>query len=159
MTAHRPPVIANTAQAISQVYPILHFDDEIGAVTLLNIMLGRSGLKTLKFVDGQEALEMILNQPLSLVIGDISMPSPNALEMLPIIRQHAPTAGLPFMILSARGDSDTITRAMELGAHEYVTKPLLAHNMVDTVSRMILDFSVPYLISRGLMANPNVLYW
>jgi sigma-B regulation protein RsbU (phosphoserine phosphatase) len=104
--------------------PLLVVDDDEMNRDMLSRRLRRKGYEVAVAEDGQRALEMIRQQPFDLVVLDIMMPGLNGLEVLEILRRDRPATVLPIIMASARDQSDDIVRALELGANDYVTKPL-----------------------------------
>ncbi|MBT5229730.1 MAG: response regulator [Methylococcales bacterium] len=74
--------------------------------------------------NGPEALEMIDEHNYDLVLLDIVMPGMDGLEVLTIIRQRFSLVDLPVIMVTAKDLDADIVRAFQLGANDYVTKPL-----------------------------------
>jgi DNA-binding NtrC family response regulator len=70
----------------------------------------------LSVLDGRVGEEIIL------VVSDINMPGISALDLLPKVKKRKPA--LPVFVISAYGDADTVTAVLELGADEFLTKPV-----------------------------------
>jgi diguanylate cyclase (GGDEF)-like protein/PAS domain S-box-containing protein len=74
--------------------------------------------------DGQHALGLISQQPFDLVLLDVEMPAMSGMEVLQVLRQtYAPTQ-LPIIMVTAKTQSADIVEALQLGANDYVTKPI-----------------------------------
>ncbi len=116
---------------------ILVVDDEIGALTLIGIMLERGGFSVLKAKDAESALAVLDKDIPDLIILDVMMPGMNGIELCGLIRKRQDTAHVPVLILSARGDADSIMRGMEAGADDYLPKPILHHDLVAKVRTML----------------------
>src|SRR4030095_11608767 len=71
-----------------------------------------------------QALAMIEAQPFDLVLLDIMMPGISGLDVLKAVRQRYAAADLPVIMVTAKDESDDIVAALQLGANDYVTKPL-----------------------------------
>jgi DNA-binding response OmpR family regulator len=117
---------------------VLVVDDEIGALTLIGIMLERGGFNVLKAKDAEAALAILDQTTPDLIILDVMMPGMDGIELCSVIRQRPDTSNLPVLILSARGDADSVMRGMEAGANDYLPKPILHHDLV-TKARQILS--------------------
>ena len=100
---------------------ILAVDDEPNMRRLLEISLRQAGYKPVVAADGKEALGVIKNQTIDLVVSDLHMPSMNGLELLRSIRQDNET--LPFIMVTAQGEVKTAVEAMKLGASDYILRP------------------------------------
>lgn len=116
---------------------VLVVDDEIGALTLIGIMLERGGFNVLKAKDADSALAVLDQNTPDLIILDVMMPGINGIELCKIIRERGETVSTPVLILSARGDAESVMRGMEAGANDYLPKPILHHDLVSKV-RVIL---------------------
>lgn len=116
---------------------ILVVDDEIGALTLIGIMLERGGFDVLKARDAQAALGVLEETVPDLIILDVMMPGMNGIELCQVIRQSDATRKTPVLILSARGDAESIIKGIEAGANDYLPKPILHHDLVSKVRSML----------------------
>jgi DNA-binding response OmpR family regulator len=116
---------------------ILVVDDEIGALTLIGIMLERGGFEVLKAKDADQALSVLDLETPDLIILDVMMPGMDGIELCRVLRQRPDTAELPVLILSARGDAKSVMSGMDAGASDYLPKPILHHDLVAKVRRML----------------------
>lgn len=73
---------------------------------------------------GREALEKLAKESFDALLLDIMMPQMGGLEVLEHIRQMPDHADLPVILMSARAGSPDIVRGLELGANDYITKPI-----------------------------------
>jgi len=119
---------------------ILVVDDEIGALTLIGIMLERGGFHVLKAKDANAALAVLEKEKPDLIILDVMMPGMDGIELCHVIRGRDDVGDVPILILSARGDAESVMRGMDAGANDYLPKPILHHDLVDKVRKM-LDMS------------------
>jgi len=76
-----------------------------------------SGEEALEYLDGQGS-EAVL------ILSDINMPGMSGLELLKKIRSKSPTAPPIVMMITAYGDDENHSQAMNLGANDFLTKPL-----------------------------------
>lgn len=120
---------------------ILVVDDEIGALTLIGIMLERGGFNVIKAKDANAALAELEKTTPDLIILDVMMPGMDGIELCRVIRSRAATRSTPVLILSARGDAESVMRGMDAGANDYLPKPILHHDLVDKVRKM-LDMNI-----------------
>lgn len=116
---------------------ILVVDDEIGALTLIGIMLERGGFNVLKARDAKAALAVLDENNPDLIILDVMMPGMDGIELCQVIRTRDDTGKTPVLILSARGDAESIIRGIEAGANDYLPKPILHHDLVSKVRSML----------------------
>lgn len=116
---------------------IMVVDDEVGALTLIGIMLERGGFEVLKAKDAFAALEIVETSTPDLFILDVMMPRMDGIELCRQIRNREATAETPIIILSARGDTESIEEGFEAGANDYLSKPILHHDLVTKVRDML----------------------
>ena len=116
---------------------ILVVDDEIGALTLIGIMLERGGFDVLKARDARAALDILEDTLPDLIILDVMMPGMNGIDLCQAIRKREGTSKTPVLILSARGDAESIIHGIEAGANDYLPKPILHHDLVSKVRSML----------------------
>lgn len=116
---------------------ILVVDDEIGALTLIGIMLERGGFEVLKARDAKAALAILDESSPDLIILDVMMPGMDGIELCHLIRSREATRQTPVLILSARGDAQSIIRGMDAGANDYLPKPILHNDLVAKVRAML----------------------
>jgi DNA-binding response OmpR family regulator len=116
---------------------ILVVDDEIGALTLIGIMLERGGFNVLKAKDATSALAVLDQNTPDMIILDVMMPGMDGIELCQVLRERPDTAELPVLILSARGDAESVMRGIEAGANDYLPKPILHHDLVAKVRGML----------------------
>lgn len=98
-------------------------DDRISR-DLLTRALKREGYAVLEAVDGMDALEVLGETSVDLVLLDITMPRLSGLEVLHAVRQRFGLLDLPVIMTSARSEVEDVVGALQLGANDYVTKPL-----------------------------------
>ena len=99
---------------------ILVADDEKEIRDLLEIYLLNEGYKVVKAKDGQEALDIMENEEIDLLVLDIMMPKLNGIEVCKKIRQ---TKNTPILMLSAKSEDMDKIQGLMTGADDYMTKP------------------------------------
>jgi sigma-B regulation protein RsbU (phosphoserine phosphatase) len=98
-------------------------DDEMNR-DMLARRLQHKGYAVTIAKSGREALELLGDQPFDLVLLDVTMPGLSGLEVLRTVRRIEMLTDLPIIMATARGESGDIVEALNLGANDYVTKPL-----------------------------------
>jgi len=119
------------------VIRFLVVDDEIGALTRSGILVERGGFEVLKAKDAAQALAVLELEKPDLIILAGMMPGMDGIELCRLLRNRPDTAELPILILSARGDAKSVMSGMEAGASDYLPKPILHHDLVAKVRRML----------------------
>lgn len=102
------------------MYNILICDDEVDIVEALKIYLESAGYKTLEAFNGKEAIEIISNNEIHLILLDIMMPEMDGLTALSNIRK---LSNIPVIFLTAKGEDTDMILGLDLGADDYITKP------------------------------------
>lgn len=100
---------------------ILAVDDEPNMRRLLEISLRQAGYRAMSASHGREALEIIQQQQIDLVVSDLHMPGMNGLQLLETLRKEY--EHLPFIMVTAQGEIKTAVEAMKLGASDYILRP------------------------------------
>ena len=103
---------------------LLVVDDHETNRDLLCRRLGRSGFTTLAADGGEQALEQMRKHPFDVVLLDVMMPDIDGLTVLQTIRKTHSATELPIIMLTANSQSEDIVEALDLGANDYVTKPI-----------------------------------
>ena len=80
---------------------------------------------TLRFAEnGQQALDMVAEKKPDLILLDIMLPEIMGLQVLHTLRQTYSMVELPVIMVTAIDEDQRVVRALELGANDYVTKPI-----------------------------------
>ena len=103
---------------------VLVVDDNPENRDMLSRRLARRGYTVAVAEDGHQALKMTEAQHFDLVLLDIMMPGISGLEILRTLRVRYSVADLPIIMATVKGQSSDIVEALQLGANDYVTKPL-----------------------------------
>ena len=103
---------------------ILVVDDIEENRDLLKRQLVRRGYEVVLADSGQNALAEIARGSFDLVLLDIMMPGMNGLETLERLRYISDRGMLPVIMVSAKGESEDIVQALEMGASDYISKPI-----------------------------------
>jgi two-component system, OmpR family, alkaline phosphatase synthesis response regulator PhoP len=99
-------------------------DDEPHIGRIIKMKLEQGPFQVTLVYDGREALDALTrNEDIALVLLDLMMPHLSGLDVLAAIRANPKYADLPTIILTAAGQEQQHTRAMELGATDFLTKP------------------------------------
>jgi two-component system, OmpR family, alkaline phosphatase synthesis response regulator PhoP len=113
---------------------ILIADDDPDVVRILDAQMRGAGYRTSVVFDGAEALNRIESSPPDVVILDLMMPKMGGFDLLQKLQARQPRP--KSIVLSARGREDDVTRAFELGADDYVTKPFNPQELLARVARL-----------------------
>ena len=103
---------------------ILVVDDNDMNRDILSRRLLQRGYRVEMAENGQAALNKMLEHKIDLVLLDIEMPIIDGIAVLKILRKTYTMVDLPVIMVTARGESGDIIQALELGANDYIMKPL-----------------------------------
>ncbi len=112
------------------MYNILVCDDDKDIVDAIEIYLSQEGYHVLKAYDGDEALEILKQQNVHLLILDIMMPRLDGIHTTIKIRENN---GIPIIILSAKSEDVDKILGLNVGADDYVSKPF---NPLELIARV-----------------------
>lgn len=112
------------------MYNILICDDERDIVSALKIYLSNEDYVLHEAYNGRQALEVIDNNDIHLVLLDIMMPEMDGIQVLMKMRE---TKNIPVIFLSAKSEDTDKILGLNLGADDYVTKPF---NPVELLARV-----------------------
>jgi diguanylate cyclase (GGDEF)-like protein len=119
--AHQP---ATTDGNAGVRHRLLIVDDVNDNRTLLTRRFERRGFEVVEADSGFAALELIDREPFDLVLLDVMMPGIDGIETLRRIRKQKSASALPVIMVTAKTGTNHIVDALELGANDYVTKPV-----------------------------------
>jgi two-component system, sensor histidine kinase and response regulator len=117
------PLPSGVNRLIEDLPRILVVDDEIHNRQLLNRIL-RQQAKIVEAGNAEETLNLLDREDFDLVLLDIMMPEVTGLEVLQIMRESPKTAQLPVILISALSENDDIARGLQIGANDYIAKPV-----------------------------------
>lgn len=109
---------------------ILCVDDEIKNLKLFEAIFSSQGHDFTFAHDGYEALEKLNEEKFDLVVLDLLMPGMDGFEVCKRIRQNPSIQNLPVVIVTALSDCDSRTRCLEVGANDFLTKPINAAEVI-----------------------------
>ena len=117
---------------------ILLIDDNEEIRENTKYLLELKGYKVITASDGKKGLEIAFLERPNLILCDIKMPSMNGYEVIKILKKNEETLTIPFIFISVRSELTDIRLGMQLGADDYIVKPFLAKDLIDSV-RVRLD--------------------
>ena len=125
---------------------VLVVDDEEDILQLVSYNLAREGYKLRCAATGEEALSMARSELPDLILLDLMLPGTDGLEVCKLLKTDPRTAGVPIIMLTAKGEEADVVTGLELGADDYVTKPF---------SPRVLVARVRAVLRRGTVAVPD----
>ena len=120
---------------------ILVVDDNEVIRNLLSLVLQKVGYEVFLAPNGSEALEIVKNNRLDLVLLDVMMPELSGLEVLRSIRENKDNkiCSIPVMMITAASTVSDIDAAIEIGASSYIIKPFRNENLIGKVSAIFQE--------------------
>jgi len=115
---------------------ILVAEDNKLILETINHKLIRDGYDVVKVLDGKECLSYLKENPVDLLITDLYMPYVNGHEVINIARNEL-SLTMPILVLSADGAEDTVLKAFELGADDYVIKPFSLSELTIRIRKLL----------------------
>ncbi len=116
---------------------ILLVDDSKVIHTHVGGLLRDEGYVVLNAMDGAEGLNVANAEMPDLIISDVEMPNMDGFEMSFQIKEDPDTAQIPILILSSRGASVDMDRGFDVGANDYLTKPVDEDDLLTRVLQML----------------------
>jgi DNA-binding response OmpR family regulator len=99
---------------------VLIVDDDVDLLDVLSYALRREGFNVQVAADGQQALSRIQSSKPDVILLDVRLPKVNGFEVLRRIRE---SDDIPVIVLTALNDEETVLKAFNLGADDFITKP------------------------------------
>jgi diguanylate cyclase (GGDEF)-like protein/PAS domain S-box-containing protein len=115
---------ANVLPAASRKPAILIVDDAPDHLGALRSTMHKQGYQTFVATSGKRAVEIAQRVKPDLVLLDVVMPGMDGLEACRRLKAHAATARIPVIFMSARGETEDIVAGFDIGAADYIPKPL-----------------------------------
>lgn len=112
------------------MYNILVVDDDKEIVESIEIYLKNEGFNIFKAYNGIEALEILVEKEIHLILMDIMMPKLDGIKATIKIRQDK---NIPIILVSAKGENTDKILGLNIGADDYITKPF---NLLELIARV-----------------------
>lgn len=138
------------------MYNILVIDDHPFTLKILKQILERQNYGVDHFTNPLQALNF-LNQPgtnIDLIISDVMMEQMSGLELLAKIKQNPKLSFIPFIVISASMDAELRQQAFQLGAVDYIEKPIRSNIFISKISSLLLNLSLTHL-SKSIILQGN----
>lgn len=113
---------------------ILVIEDEPQTRHNLATILRMEGYQPLTACDGQAGLDLATQDMPDLILCDVSMPVLDGYGVLEALRGAKATAAIPFIFLTAKGEKRDLRTGMNLGADDYLTKPVAASDLLAAIA-------------------------
>lgn len=107
---------------------VLVIEDELSILKLLTYNLEQEGYEVESSMDGEEGLQMALNNPYHMILLDLMLPNKDGMEICREIRQAK--SEIPIIMLTAKDSEIDKILGLEIGADDYITKPFSPREVI-----------------------------
>jgi two-component system, chemotaxis family, chemotaxis protein CheY len=125
-------------------YSILIVDDSLPMRSVIKRTFKAAGYANSQFHDasnGKEALELMKNSWIDIVVIDYNMPVMNGLEFIQTIKKEDLLKDIPVVVISTEGNAAKIKEFMDSGAAGYITKPFTPETIRDLIIQLLGETS------------------
>ena len=117
---------------------VLVVDDDREIVRAIALLLEKEGYRVLRAYDGMEALRVLAEQEVQLIIMDVMMPKLDGLSAMMKIRERK---NLPIIVLSAKTEDTDKILGLSMGADDYVAKPFNPQELAARVKSQLRRYT------------------
>jgi two-component system phosphate regulon response regulator PhoB len=120
-----------------QKYWVLVVEDDPDLLEIVKTNLEELGYQVLEAMDGRKACELAVSHQPHLILLDMMLPKMQGMEVLQFLKRNNQTEHIPTIIISAKDDENTVVKALEEGADDYITKPCGPREMVARIKAVL----------------------
>ena len=128
------------------MYQVLICDDQPDIVNALKIFLKPEGYSLLEVSNGKEAVEMVRNQKIDLILMDIMMPVMDGIMATDQIREFS---NVPIILLTAKSETEDVVLGLNVGADDYITKPFAPMEVLARVRSQLRRYHMQSPVTPG----------
>jgi DNA-binding response OmpR family regulator len=130
-------VATDVLPSSSESRTVLIVEDDPDIAELVARYLDKAGFTSQRESSGREALKRIAEKPPDVLVLDLMLPHVDGLEICRRLRANEATAGIPIIMLTARGDESERIVGLEIGADDYLAKPFSPNELVARVRALV----------------------
>ena len=116
---------------------ILVVDDEPSLLSIVSARLNFAGYECLIADSGPKAIEIARQQNPQLILLDIMMPEMDGFTVLLKLKEDRKTRSIIIMMLTSKSETETIEKALQLGAADFIVKPFSPGILLDKIKKLI----------------------
>lgn len=116
---------------------ILVVDDSSTNIVLLEAILNGQGYEIETAQSVKEAFQIIKKENVNLILLDLLMPKVSGYDFLKEIKNNDNTKNIPVIVVSATSDPESKKKSIELGAIDFINKPIDIQNFVDKIETIL----------------------
>jgi two-component system chemotaxis response regulator CheY len=116
---------------------VLVVDDFATMRRIVKNILNQIGFKNIiEADDGSSALEVLKKDKVDLIMSDWNMPKVTGLELLKAVRSDESMKDMPFLMVTAEGQKDSVVQTVQAGVSDYIVKPFTADTVKEKLEKM-----------------------
>jgi signal transduction histidine kinase/CheY-like chemotaxis protein len=127
---------------------VLIVEDHLPAAEMLTRLLTNNHYRVTCVNNGDEAIVQAQKLLPDLILLDVMMPGKSGFDVLSILRQHARTADIPAILITALDDPSDIEQGLNLGADDFMTKPIEARELLARARSKIEAYHLRQALQR-----------
>lgn len=116
---------------------IMIVDDDPLLCNLLRMALGRAGYETVEAYAGDSALNYLAENAVDLILLDVMMADINGFDVLRRLKANPTLSEIPVIFLTARVDAISQKTGLDIGAVEYLTKPITPEALIERIQAVL----------------------
>lgn len=113
---------------------VLVVDDNEDVRDLLRLHLVAGGFDVEIAENGQQAIDSIASAPPDLMLTDLNMPGMDGFQLIEAVRANPSHRNMPIILLTAHSDVTVVRRGMDLGADDFLTKPVNSKDLLNALN-------------------------
>jgi DNA-binding response OmpR family regulator/tRNA A-37 threonylcarbamoyl transferase component Bud32 len=133
---------------------ILLIDPDQQLTQLIKLRFMNEGFRVLRAKDGREALEHITKQLPDLILSEVMLPKLDGFTLMSTLQKQEATAMIPLVFLSGKTDNHYISQGLNLGAIDYITKPV-NFDILTTKIKRLLRIASDYTMAPSATMAPT----
>jgi len=139
---------------------ILVVDDEPHICKLICSWMTRRGMKCLWATDAGEAMRLLSAEPVSVLVTDVCLGEATGLDLLAYANEHTP--GCRSILISGQCEVEALSRALSLGAYDFLLKPLDMLQLAETIEKAAeigegrLALRLPHRAARAMQLEAQL---
>jgi two-component system chemotaxis response regulator CheY len=121
-------------------FNILIVDDSNSMRAIIKKIIRISGFNVgncWEAADGKEAMKVLKNEWVDLVLTDINMPNMDGMELITVMKKDQLLRSIPVVMVTAEGSEKRVQEAMKLGAKGYIKKPFLPEDIKNALTKIM----------------------
>lgn len=127
--------------SVARDMSILIVDDYKTMLRIVRSLLEQLGFRNIdEATDGKSAFDLVTTRNYGLVISDWNMQPMTGLDLLKKVRANAPTANLPFIMVTAEARTENVVAARQAGVNNYIIKPFTQAVLKQKIAAVLGDF-------------------